>query len=125
MTDDRQSLDRIFGLLANQRRRYVLYALHEAETTDVTLDDIADQLVAWERQWDDRDDREKAAHRERICIALHQNHLPQLAEAGLIDYDTRSQTVRNWEEPSLKQWAKNNQNELQHLRAVFTTSVEE
>lgn len=122
MTDGQPSLDRIFDLLASRRRRYVVYQLNEAETAVVTLDELADQLVEWERDWDGRDDRERATYRDRVRVTLHHNHLPRLADAGLIDYDARSQTVRNWEEPSLKQWATNSQEELPHLRAVFSTA---
>jgi hypothetical protein len=78
--------------------------------------------VNWERHWDGNDDRETPDHRECIYAGLHHNHLPRLAEAGLIDYDPRSQTIRNWEEPSLVQWAKTSHEELPHLRAVFTTA---
>lgn len=124
MTDHCSSLDRIFGLLANRRRRYVLYSLNEAEDTVLELDDVAARLAEWERRWNGRDDGEDFDQLERIRITLHHNHLPRLADAGLIDYDARHGTVRNWEEPSLERWAKNDQHELPHLRAVFTATTD-
>lgn len=122
MTDGQPSLDRIFDLLASRRRRYVLYHLDETDTDVVTLDEVAERVAAWERKWDGLDDRERDDHREHVRVALHHNHLPRLANAGLIDYDARSHTVRSWEEPSLEEWAKNDVGELPHLRELFTTS---
>lgn len=121
MGANQQSLEQLLKLLANRRRRYVLYYLDEVETAVVTLDQLADQLVEWEREWD-RYEGTTQTHRECVRIALHHNHLPRLADANLIDYDARTETVRNWEEPSLVQWARNDLDELPRLRALFTAS---
>jgi hypothetical protein len=29
-------------------------------------------------------------------VDLHHNHLPRLADAGVVDYDPRSKTIRTW-----------------------------
>ena len=116
------SLDRLFKLLANRRRRYTLYYLEMAETPVVTLDDLAAQVVQWECQWDDRGQTATDTHREQICVDLHHNQLPRLAAAGLIDYDARTQTIRQWDDPSLVEWAQSDIDELPRLRALLTTA---
>lgn len=121
METKQPSLAHLLELLANRRRRYALYYLDEVETTVVTLDELTDQLVEWEHEWDGYEDS-MDTHRESVRIALHHNHLPRLADAALIDYDDRTEIVRNWGEPSLIQWAQNDLDELPRLRALFTTS---
>lgn len=123
MDERKRTLDQLFRLLADRHRRYTLYYLDETETDVVTLDEVAEYVV--ERSEPGRNETEQPADsmRERIRLALHHNHLPRLAKAGLIDYDARSQTVRNWAEPSLMAWAQSNQRELPQLRSVFCTSV--
>lgn len=114
------SLDTVFDLLANRRRRYVLYYLAAAEDEQVLkLEDIAGQVEAWEREWDTAETPETTDRQERIRIDLHHNHLPRLAAAGLIDYDGRTETIRNWDTPSVERWAENEEQELPRLRALF------
>lgn len=121
MGANQPSLGRLLELLANRRRRYVLYYLDEVETAAVTLDELADQLIEWERDWNGYEGP-TATRREDVRIELHHNHLPRLADAALIDYDARTETVRNWEEPSLVRWAQDDLDELPRLRALLTAS---
>lgn len=123
MTDGERSLDRTFDLLANRRRRYVLYSLNETDGDVMALDELTEQVVTWERRWDGQGDRDRDDHREEVRVTLHHNHLPRLVDAGLIDYDARTETVRSWEEPSLKKWAENDIDELPHLRGLFTSGT--
>ena len=88
----------------------------------MTLDDLAAQLVQWECQWDDQGQTATDTHREQISVDLHHNQLPRLAAAGLIDYDARTQTIRQWDDPSLMQWAQSDIDELPRLRALLTTA---
>lgn len=122
MSTTQQSLDRLLYLLANRRRRYTLYHLDEVEQAVIPLNELADHLVQWEREWDSREKTEHDTHRREIRIDLHHNQLPRLAEAGLIDYDARTQTIRKWDEPSLMQWAEDDVDELTRLRALLTTA---
>lgn len=122
MTDGEPTLDRIFDLLGSRRRRYVLYYLNETDADVVTLDDVAERVVAWEREWAGDDDADRDTHLEYVRTALHHNHLPRLADAGLVDYDPRSRTVRRWDEPSLEEWAKDEADELPYLRELLTAS---
>ena len=120
MTGNRPSLDRLFRLLANPRRRYTLYYLEETENAVVTVSELTDYLIYCEREWKQTDDRPEADHRDDIRISLHHNHLPRIASMGLIDYDARSKTIRDWEEPSINRWTQANRAELDQLETLFS-----
>lgn len=126
MREDRRSLGQLLALLTEKRRRYALYHLNDAETRTVTLDELADQIVTWEDRWE-RNESAKAERRANTRVTLHHNHLPKLADADLIDYDTRNRivTVRRVEELSTTDWVQSNQAELPHLRALFLASYPE
>lgn len=115
-------LDTLFRVLADNRRRYVLYCFEETDQTVVSLTDLAEQLVTWERQWDDTTDRSESKHRKRIRIALHHDHLPRLADANLIEYDARSEMVRQWNTDALDRCVEANADELTRLFDVFNLS---
>ncbi|MFC4552087.1 MULTISPECIES: DUF7344 domain-containing protein [Halorussus] len=116
-----RTLDHLLRLLADRHRRYTLYHLNATEFDVVTLDEVADYVAERDQQDMEEQERMRDTTHERIRMYLHHNHLPKLAEAGLIDYDARSQTIRNWSEPSLMEWAQDNQNELPLLRSLFWT----
>ncbi|WP_458205856.1 DUF7344 domain-containing protein [Haladaptatus sp. NG-SE-30] len=78
------SRDMVFDVLKNQRRRYALHYLKQAEET-VQLSDLAEQVAAWEN--DTTVDAISAAERKRVYTALYQSHLPKLDDAGIIDYN--------------------------------------
>lgn len=98
MTAETPSLDRIFDLLSDRRRRHVLYCLYEAEDRVATLDDILEFVLSLEGN------AGSPEHREQLSMALEHKHLPRLEEAGVIEYDCRSDTVRCWSQPSLEEW---------------------
>lgn len=82
--------DELFDVLSNQRRRVLLYSLQAAELP-ISVDELTTELVAWEarqsvpdRSCDDRD---------AIEISLLHNHLPKMAEAGLVKYDDTERRV--------------------------------
>lgn len=118
-----RTLDHLFRLLADRHRRYTLYYLNTTEFDVVTLDEVADYAAERDQKDTEEQERMNDTLHERIRMYLHHNHLPKLAEAGLIDYDTRNQTIRNWSEPSLMEWTQYNQNELPLLRSLFCTSA--
>lgn len=74
--DDYFGLNVVLDLLADRRRRYVLYHLREEEETSV--DDIADSIARWE-------DRSGQPVRQRVETELHHKHLPRLAETGVVE----------------------------------------
>lgn len=117
------TLDRLFEVLTEQRRRYVLYYFNEHETAVATVDDLAAQLSTWEREWEDRTDQPPERHRENLRIDLHHVHLPDLADAGLIDYDARSQTARSHLDASLRETMMSDEHECPRLETLFSSST--
>jgi len=75
----------IFDVLRNQRRRYVLQYLKQAEGP-VELGDLATQVAAWE--YDTTIDAVKSEQRKRVYTTLQQTHLDKMAEAGIVEYDS-------------------------------------
>lgn len=83
------SLDQIFGMLRNQRRRQVLRTL--TETARIELDDLAEQIAA--QELDKPRKQLTSQERKRLYVALYQAHLPKLADVGAITYDERQGLV--------------------------------
>jgi hypothetical protein len=44
--------------------------------------------------------------RESIRIELHHKHLPKLQDENIIEYDTRSDDVRYWAQPTIEEWTE-------------------
>lgn len=76
-----RSLDAIFELLADQRRREALYVLDRREGP-ITVAELADEVATVVE-----------AGPERVAIALHHVHLPKLADAGVVSYDAEARTA--------------------------------
>lgn len=94
-TDEGSHLDDVLAALADQRRRYALHYLREEQCA--SLAEIAEQIAAWEQ--DRSVDEVSDDTRAEIEIALFHQHLPQLREAGMIDYDEGSK-IMAFQEPS-------------------------
>lgn len=94
-TDGRHSLDAVFEALRYRRQRYALYYLQETEICGI--DDLTDRITAWERT--EAADEPEETLRKEIKAALHHHHLPRLDDAGLVEYDERTCTVRFREPP--------------------------
>ena len=95
------SVDATFYILSNRRRRYVCRYLLESEDGTTGFDELVDAVVAREA---DADGESDADHRKRVHSDLFHAHVPQLADAGLLDYDRRSDTIRYWGHPRLDAW---------------------
>ncbi|ELY98326.1 hypothetical protein C482_12442 [Natrialba chahannaoensis JCM 10990] len=118
------SLDHIFELLSNQRRRYALYTLYEQSDGVATVEELTDAIVAFDRRYGESEaecESESTAVRGNnshhtegqlttdeqhhvVETELQHVHLPKLEEVGVIEHDRRSQTVRYWSQPSLEEW---------------------
>lgn len=83
--DDGPSRDEVFTALSNRRRRNVITYLKE-RGDDARVRDIAEQLAAWENDLEIPEVTYK--QRKRVYTALHQSHLPKLAESGFIAYES-------------------------------------
>lgn len=77
--------DDAFHLLQNGRRRAALRYLFERAPGETRIQELADNVAAWEH---DTSVQELASDdRQRVYISLYQTHLPTLAEHGVVDYD--------------------------------------
>ena len=79
-------IETTFNLLSSSVRRAIIAVLRESSS--VTRERLTEILTGSEANDDD-----SVAARRRIRIALHHNHLPKLADAGLITYDDETVTA--------------------------------
>lgn len=77
-------LDELLGLLAARRRQLVLYCLETSETP-MAVADLADDLI---RLTTDASPPTVQDERERVYLSLYHRHLPKLADAGLVSFDS-------------------------------------
>lgn len=84
-----RSVDVVFEILANTRRRHALSMLAEADHA-VSIDELVEQLASWEADGDELSEVE----RQQLAASLHHTHLPKLADFGFIEYDDRTRTAR-------------------------------
>lgn len=105
------SLDTVFELLANRRRRFALYALTGAPDGVVEVGTLVEEVVTLHAAL-----AETAVTRERyldIGTDLYHWHLPVLTDVGVADCDPRQRTVRYRSQPLLERWlARARQDEL-------------
>lgn len=78
------SLDTIFDLLSNPRRRFVLHYL-ERVNEPVELTELAARIAAEEN--DVPIDELTSQQRKRAYVSLYQSHVPKLEQAGVVTYD--------------------------------------
>ena len=86
LLEGEQSRDRIFFVLSNYRRRFVLRYLM-GTTGPVTLRTLSEELAAWENDIDPGETT--SVQRKRAYVSLRQTHLPKLHELGVISYDVQ------------------------------------
>ncbi|WP_276301816.1 DUF7344 domain-containing protein [Halorussus lipolyticus] len=83
---DPSEVDSAFRVLSDVHRRYALYYLRDRETTN--LEELATVLASWLGARDDANTVITPEERERLLVALHHAHLPDLDAAGLVRYDS-------------------------------------
>lgn len=85
---DPDCIDEFHTLLANRHRRATLRYFRDASAEVASLNDIADEIS-------DHGGEERARRH------LHHYALPRLADADVVEYDVRSNTVRYRSSPRL------------------------
>lgn len=85
------SRDRVFELLANRRRRFVLFYLQN-DDSEATVRELASEIAAWENGVEDVEVTYK--QRKRVYTSLYQSHLPKMKEYGVVEYEQNRGTVR-------------------------------
>ncbi|AGB36613.1 DUF7344 domain-containing protein [Natronococcus occultus] len=84
-----RSLDSLLEVLADERRRCLLAYLLDRDAATASLEAVTDGvLVELERR------QRRRPEREVLAADLRHRHLPRLADVGVLEYDSRSQTVR-------------------------------
>ena len=84
------SLDHVFGILKNKRRRRVLRFLKETEGT-VSLSETAEQIAAQEN---DKDVSQiSSAERKRVYVGLYQCHLPKMDSMDIVSFNKPRGTI--------------------------------
>lgn len=75
-------LDFVFEALAHSRRRYLLHSLHSER--ELTLQDVARQLVAWEQDIPKSTVRDY--ERDQVYSSLYHTHVPKLIDLDVIEF---------------------------------------
>lgn len=88
--DTRRRVDELLSLLADQRRRDLLYRIAATDVTDVET--LAAQLAAVHEEVSL--DEVSSETQNQVQVDLVHTHLPKLAAAGAIEYDPRSGVIR-------------------------------
>jgi DNA-binding transcriptional ArsR family regulator len=84
------SLDAIFHLLSNRRRRLALYFLSDVRGP-VGREELARRIVTWEV---DADIEEASGEQvTRTTVSLDHAHLPRLEDDGVVTYDREADVV--------------------------------
>ena len=78
------SLDHVFEILKNRRRREVIHYLREHEQR-VTLSDLAEHIAALENDTDVTSIT--SSQRKRVYVGLYQCHLPKMADMDIVDFN--------------------------------------
>lgn len=84
-------LDRFLDVLADRRRRYLLYYLVARQDEAVEREELTEAVCEYERAGADTSDEPDP---ESVSTDLHHRVLPRLDDEGVLDYDTRQGTVR-------------------------------
>jgi hypothetical protein len=82
--DSGASLDVIFEILKNSRRREVLHFLRERDE-QVSLGELAEHVAAIENET--TTDALTSSERKRVYVGLYQCHLPKMDDIGVVDFN--------------------------------------
>jgi hypothetical protein len=111
-SDDRDGgvrpfIDDVFDVLADWRRREICRFFVDTDADVASVRDLA-ILVAGCRP---ATVECRPPGHDELVTSLEQHHLPRLDAAGVVDYDSRSGTVRYRGQPTVEKW-------LEHVTAV-------
>lgn len=86
-------VDTAFRLVTDETRRYAVARLSATPDGVASLSELTDYVTARSSTVETR---------EQATIRLHHAALPKLADAGVVEYDPRSETVRYYETPAVE-----------------------
>ena len=81
----------VFEILRPERRQAIIKVLYEAETTPMSISELAEEVAAIE--YDCAPSELNSDQRKRVYIALYQVHCPQLTEKSIISYNPERKLV--------------------------------
>lgn len=87
---ERLTIDKLFELVSNQRRRYLLYYLWQNDGQG-QIGSLAEQIAAWEN--DISVQRVTSKQRKCVYTALQQFHLTKLETYDVVSFDKRDGSV--------------------------------
>lgn len=85
-----EDLDSVFNYLANHRRR-VLLACLDNDSTPILVEALGHQVAEYEADFAVKSLSEDEI--QRVTVSLYHNHIPRLADANVIQYDSSTQEV--------------------------------
>lgn len=84
------SLDTVFQILSNRRRRFALYFLLEVDGS-IGREELARRIATWER--DENVGDVPSDEIARITVSLDHAHLPRLEDSGILTYDREEREI--------------------------------
>ncbi|WP_435177938.1 DUF7344 domain-containing protein [Halorussus sp. AFM4] len=81
-------IDSAFDVLSSRNRRAIVRYFQTTDEPIATVNDLAHHCKEVGSEGNN------AVANDRMTAQLHHRHLPKLADAGVIEYDARSETVR-------------------------------
>lgn len=92
---DPETADQLYAALSQDYTRRVLNYFRESTDRVATLDDLAEYVATSPKSC-------PPCSPKQVAVRLHHCGLPKLADAGVLDYDPRSKTVRCWDHPLIE-----------------------
>lgn len=92
---DKQPTEAVFEALTDKRRQNVIVCLACSEQETMTINEVSEELATT-----------PGSSVETIKTSLHHIHLPKLEEAGLVEYDERSEAIRYRSSESIRKLCK-------------------
>jgi hypothetical protein len=90
---DPKTVDRILSALSHEYNRSVMNYFRESPDSIAALDKLADYVATKSTG---------IGSSEEVALRLHHAGLPKIADAGILDYDPRTKTVRRRDHPLLE-----------------------
>lgn len=89
MSADTNTVDEVLAALADSRRRRIVRTLRNSDDDVLTVDELESKITSKGEAVENT-----MGDQERVDVDLYHVHLPKLAEAGLVAFDTRNREVR-------------------------------
>lgn len=83
-------LDKCLNLVADRHRRRLIHQLRHGGNGERTIETLVDQLNGSEQAAAEN----RPSDRSELAIQVYHNHLPKLAELGVVEYDRERGTVQ-------------------------------